>query len=85
MNKLEIVMQEQVWALERLRRALSRRFFKVTSKIDKQVTANVFNQVEDAIILICKDYNMTRRSKPMHLKYLTTVTEVSNESSLQSM
>jgi glutamine synthetase type III len=69
MNKLTQVMQEQVWALERLRRALSRRYFKVTNPIDKIVTANVYNQVEDTIANICKDYAVKRKSEPMYLNY----------------
>ena len=72
MNKQERVtqvMQEQIYALERLRRALSRRFFKVTKPMDKIVTANVYNQVEDTIANICKDYNVKRKSAPVHLTY----------------
>ena len=68
-DKLTQVMQEQVWALERLRRALSRRYFKVTEPMDKIVTANVYNQVEDTIANICKDYGVKRKSTAMYLNY----------------
>ena len=66
-NEMTQVMQEQVCALERLRRALSRRFFKVTNPMDKIVTANVYNQIEDTIINICRDYKVKRKSTAMYL------------------
>ena len=68
-DKLTQVMQEQVYALERLRRALSRRFFKVTKPMDKIVTANVYNQVEDTIANICKDYKVKRTTPVVYLNY----------------
>jgi hypothetical protein len=82
-NKLTQVMQEQVWALERLRRALSRRYFKVTNPMDKIVTANVYNQVEDTIASICRDYRVKRKSPIIYLNY--DFQEVFDESSLQGM
>ena len=85
-DKLTQVMQEQIYALERLRRALSRRYFKVTNPMDKIVTANVYNQVEDTIASICRDYRVKRKSPIVHLNYeLTDLMEVLDESSLQSM
>lgn len=85
-NKLTKVMQEQVWALERLRRALSRRYFKVTNPMDKIVTANVYNQVEDTIASICRDYKVKRKSPIVYLSYeFTDLMEVLDESSLQGM
>lgn len=68
-NKLTQVMQEQIYALERLKRALSRRYFKVTNPMDKIVTANVYNQVEDTIANICRDYRVKRKSAIVHLTY----------------
>lgn len=79
-NKLTQVMQEQVWALERLRRALSRRYFKVTNPMDKIVTANVYNQVEDTIANICRDYGVKRKSPIVYLN--CDFSEVLDESSL---
>ena len=68
-DKLTQVMQEQVWALERLKRTLSSRYHRVKDSMDKIVTANVYNQVEDTITNICKDYNVKRKSPVVYLTY----------------
>lgn len=78
-NKFIVVIQHKVYALERLKRSLARRYFKATHKIDKEVIGYYHDFVEDIISDHCRYFGVKRKSAKVHFYTEYTTEELYNE------